>query len=404
MATVVLTEDEARLRLLGWLGLAHDAERICSPTGPESAGGMGVAPGQEAVRALLGRLRHIQLDPLDVIGTNADLVAMARLPGLARGDVYRHLGPDAAGQSGSFEHFAKVRCLLPPSFFPYYREHMPTVSWWKDGREERLGEGVLDAVLDEVRDRGPIAASALADHGRVEQLDWSGWKSTAKAATMALEVLWARCAVVVSGKDARGHRLYDVPERALPDWAHAAAGPWGRWAVGHRAAAAGLLPATMGPWWTTLRGQRTDGTVDRMVADGELVEVRVSGSGARYLCLAELLDRPAPGPDDRMRILGPLDPLIWDRKLVRHLFGFEYVWEVYKPSSQRRWGWYVVPLLHRGQLAGRLEARVRGETLQVSNLWWEPGAERGDALDQALEGHATACGARAVEFSGSERT
>ena len=57
--------------------------------------------------------------------------------------------------------------------------------------------------------------------------------------------------------------------------------------------------------------------------------------------------------DDRVRILGPLDPLLWDRNLVHHVFDFEYVWEVYKPAHQRRWGWYVCPLLQRDRLIGR---------------------------------------------------
>jgi uncharacterized protein YcaQ len=112
-------------------------------------------------------------------------------------------------------------------------------------------------------------------------------------------------------------------------------------------------------------------------------------------------------PDDRMRILGPLDPLLWDRELVEHAFGFEYVWEVYKPAPQRRWGWYVVPLLHRGELVGRLEGRVKGTTLAIDRVWRErgsparssraPGRELDeDALDQALERHATALGCESV--------
>jgi hypothetical protein len=98
-----------------------------------------------------------------------------------------------------------------------------------------------------------------------------------------------------------------------------------------------------------------------------------------------------------MRILGPLDPLLWDRGLVRLAFGFEYVWEVYKPASQRRWGWYVCPLLHRGQLVGRLEARVEEDVLRVDKLWREKGVKLDDAaLDEALARHAKACGATRV--------
>ena len=77
--------------------------------------------------------------------------------------------------------------------------------------------------------------------------------------------------------------------------------------------------------------------------------------------------------DDALRVLGPLDPLIWDRKLIHHAFGFEYVWEVYKPREKRRYGWYVCPMLHQGRFVGRIEARLHREkesvVLRVDNCW-----------------------------------
>jgi hypothetical protein len=98
-----------------------------------------------------------------------------------------------------------------------------------------------------------------------------------------------------------------------------------------------------------------------------------------------------------MRILGPLDPVLWDRGLVSQAFGFDYVWEVYKPAARRQWGWYVCPLLHRGALVGRLEARVREDALQADNLWREKGVRLDDAaLDEALARHAKACGVERV--------
>lgn len=390
---VEISAAEARARLLTWLGLA---------------GGQDVDADAAGVRGLLDRLRHIQLDPLDVLGTNADLVAMARSPGLRRGEVYRHLGPDESGRSASFEHFAKVRCILPPSFFPRYRDHLPAASWWTKDREKRLPDGALDAVLAEVAERGPVRAADLGDLGRVRQLDWHGWKSTGKAATMAVELLWRRCAVVVSGKDARGHRLYDVPERALGPWATAPSGAWSRWAVTQRAAAAGLLPHNVGPWWSTLRPERDGGTVAAMVADGELVRVRVRGLKREFYALPAFLEADVGGVasdrhDDRMRILGPLDPLLWDRTLVEHAFEFSYVWEVYKPAKDRQYGWYVVPLLHGGELVGRLEARIDGDALRVDNVWWEPGKGREAALEVALADHAARCGARRVRWARGAR-
>ena len=87
-----------------------------------------------------------------------------------------------------------------------------------------------------------------------------------------------------------------------------------------------------------------------------------------------------------MRILAPLDPLMWDRPLVQHATGFEYLWEVYKPAAQRRWGYYVCPLLYRGRLAGRVEARRRDGDVVVEQVWREAGWNRTttSALDDAI--------------------
>jgi hypothetical protein len=161
--------------------------------------------------------------------------------------------------------------------------------------------------------------------------------------------------------------------------------------------AAGLLSRLSGAHWSTLSKVRTSPLPDALVREGVLEEVSLPGSPKRYLAPAGFRSRPVLAPDARMRILGPLDPLLWDRALVQHAFGFEYVWEVYKPAEQRRWGWYVCPLLHRGQLVGRLQARVEEGVLRVEKLWREKGVKLDDAaLDEALARHAKALGALKV--------
>lgn len=380
-APVEISPEEARPYLVGQLGL----------------GAADLPAGADGVRALLRRLRCIQLDPLDVIGTNADLVALARVDGIARGDVYKHLFPGHA-----FEHFAKERCLLPVDAFPYYRERAAETPWWGlDERLRRLPAEVLVQVLAEVEARGPLSARELTDHGAVEPIDWSGWKGTGRATAMALEVLWTRCQVVVCGRAPRGRdgKRYDIPSRALPSLDHGSAAPadFERWALLSRVEAAGLLSRAGGAHWSMLADVRTSSLPDELVREGQLEEVAIAGSTRRYLAPAGFRARSFPAADDRLRILGPLDPLLWDRGLVRHVFGFEYVWEVYKPEGERRWGWYVCPLLHRGRLVGRLEARIEDDALRVDRIWREPESPLDDAaLDAALARHAAACGVARV--------
>ncbi len=370
----LLGTAEARQFMVGQAGL-----RAASPGGPE------------AVPTLLRERRCIQLDPLDRIGTNADLVAMARIPGLRRGQVYQELMPGHA-----FEHFAKERCLLPASAFPYYRDRAAETPWWRlTDRLARLPEALLDEVLREVGERGPCTASELEDRGRVRALDWNGWKGTSKAATMALEVLWLRCAVVVCGRRGRD-KLYDLPQRALPGVAEQRpALSFERWALLERVEAAGLLSLAGGPWWSMLSDLRTGALPTRLVEEGLLELVTVEGSRRTYLAPAGFRERRFPEDDGTLRILGPLDPLLWDRKLVERAFGFEYVWEVYKPADRRRWGYYVCPLLHRGELVGRVEAHMEGPRLVVDTLWDEPGhtLDRG-ALRRALALHERGCAAQ----------
>ncbi len=387
MAATVLSPADARAWLVGHHALAA-AE---------------LPPGAEGVRALLQRLRCIQLDPLDPMGTNADLVALARVDGIAKGDVYRHLLPGHA-----FEHFAKERCLLPAYAFPWYRAELAELTvqtaWWSHAeRLRRLPEGVVDEVLAEIRTRGPLAGGDLEDHGRVKPLDWAGWMGTSRAAKMALEVLQTRCDVVVAGRGPRG-KLYDVPDRALPEVAGVRVHPPGRtparrveafrrWSLLERVEAAGFLSRTAGAAWSTLEPARRAGIPEALLAEGTVEEVQVAGSTRTYLAPRGFADRRHPAPDGRVRLLGPLDPLLWDRALVKAAFGFEYSWEVYRPARLRRFGWYVCPLRRGDALVGRLDGAIARGALRVRAVWAEPKAELDRAaLVACLERHAAACG------------
>ncbi len=339
------------------------------------------------LEGLLDALRCIQLDPLDPVGNNADLVAMARTPA-REGELFDHLwGGDEAK---AFEHYAKERCLLPSGAFSAYRSLIADRPHWRQTRAmRRLTEAQLDTVEAEVRERGPVAVSELGDHGRVDPVRWSTWKGTGKAATLAAEVLVLRCRLVVCGRVGR-RKVVDVPDRALP-----ALGPQGdvvRRLLSDRVAAMGLMPTSMGPWWGGLKEGR-DEAIRRGLGEGWIELVGLSGSRRRWLAPEGFRDRiPATADGDgTMRILGPLDPLLWDRWLVKRLFDFEYVWEVYKPAEKRRWGWYVCPLLHGGRLVGRFEGRRASDGVDVLGLWPEDGFDQG-VFDVALADHGARLG------------
>ncbi len=381
----VLTKKEARAFLISTLGLASFRDEEDVP---------------EQIRGMFNQLGCVQLDPLDPFGQNADLVTFARVRDADKGDVYRALlprGEDTNVSNVAFEHFYKERCLVPASAFPYYRDEARargSLRLWRYHAQcpkETPGE-----LLAYVRALGTCFHHDELDLGRITHRTRKpkDWKPSPKTTRLAVEVLADRGDLVVSSRTARAKR-FDLPSRALGHHATAkAAMSFARFSLLARVKSCGLMSRNAGPHWTLLRDVRAT-LPDQLIEEGLIEEITIAGSPARYLVERGALDRPQEDPDGEMRVLGPLDPMIWDRKLVSHAFAFDYVWEVYKPKAKRAYGWYVVPLLHRDRLVGRMEGHVNREesTLEITNVWKEPGrAFSMRAFDRALDRLATANG------------
>ena len=148
---------------------------------------------------------------------------------------------------------------------------------------------------------------------------------------------------------------------------------------------------------------------EELVEAGELVPVEVEGvSGKRFVVREEvaLLEAP-PEPATSVAFLSPFDALVWDRKLLGSLFGFDYVWELFHPPDKRRWGWYVLPIVFRDSFVGRIEPRIDREVarVQVLDVWWEDGfAPRRaegfvDAMRDALRAYLRFAGAERLEWA-----
>lgn len=341
--------------------------------------------GADGVRAVVERLGSIQFDPLAVAGRNHDLVLHARVP-----DYDPRCTEDLLYRTRElFEVWNKGLSLVPSAELPWYR-----VTW--DQARARHEDGILTTcdvtateILERIRVAGPLAS---IDFERKPAIDWWwGPTSETRAVLEALEV----SGIVGLARREGNRKYFDLVERLYPAELLAIQSSeveQRRHKLLSRYRAHGLAGAT-GPaemWYGTGKARRTPadppGYVDRaelregLIADQDLLPVTVEGvRGMRYIVYtdADTLDgaRRLPEIDPEVTFLAPLDPLMWDRDLLRSLFDFDYLWEVYTPEHKRRWGYYVLPILFGDRLVGRFEPRIDRGTgaLRILGLWWEDG-------------------------------
>ena len=232
-------------------------------------------------------------------------------------------------------------------------EHLREQHWW--GRKHDHDPEMKERVLDALRTNGALPTRFFEGGGGGGGM-WN-WKPEKRI----LEDLFAAGEVVVAGRDGF-QRLYDLPERVIPREQLEAPVPseeefrrgYALRAVQGRGA---LTEAGIAEHCRFRGGAKAmRPVVDELVATGLVRRVAVDDGGPPVVVPAdaEIDGAPAGGV-----LLCPFDNLVWDRAFLERVFDFTHVIEVYKPAPQRVYGYYVLPLLYRDRLVGRVDLEVR---------------------------------------------
>jgi uncharacterized protein len=360
----------------------------------------------EAVLSVVDRLGLLQFDPLEVPGArNHDLVLHTRIAGYRREWCEQWL----YGKGRRLiELYNKGLNIVPLSELPHYR-----ITWDRNAPELRDGilrehETVAEAVLEGIRQQGPLSTAAFAEHSHA--IDW--WWAPTRASRAVMEALFVSGRLGIARRDGN-RRYYDLIERLVPAellTRRESEVDAMRHRLLSRYRATGLTTPSAqaevmyGAGTAAERRLRTA----ELVEAGTLTEVTVEGlRGPRYLLSAELplveSEEPVPAT---VSFLAPLDPLLWDRRMLRELWGFEYLWEVYVPEKKRRWGYYVLPVLFADRFVGRIEPRYDRKTkrLTILGAWFEPSFSPTDepgfvaAFRDALEAYRSLVGADRITW------
>ncbi|HUH16728.1 MAG TPA: crosslink repair DNA glycosylase YcaQ family protein [Methylomirabilota bacterium] len=367
-------------------------------------------PAQPAsVLEVVERLGSLQFDPLEVPGArNHDLVLHARIAGYERAWCEQWLyGQDRR----LIELYNKSLNLLPMHELPHYR-----VGWQRASAQ--VNDGILKeqapvakAVLERLEADGPLSTAAFSEHAHA--VDW--WWAPTRASRAVMEALFVTGRIGISRREGN-RRYYDLIERLVPAEMLAVSeseedGMTRRLlsrfrATGMTTPAGTQIEVMYSAGSTAERVRRTE----RLLEESELLPVEVEGlRGTRYIIAAEqpILEAtadPAAMPPPSVSFIAALDPLAWDRRMLRELWSFDYLWEVYVPEKKRRWGYYVLPMLYGDRFVGRIEPRLdrRSGTLNILGIWFEPGFEPMEdpafvpALGETIEAYRTFVGAGKV--------
>lgn len=359
------------------------------------------------MRTVVGRLGSLQFDPLDVTGRNHDLILAARIQGYRRSLtddlLYR--------ERWLYEAYNKGLSLLPTSELPWYRLRWDQARARHDASTFVEHDALVEELLDRIRRDGPLSSTDLEPRAAI---DWY-WRPTNQVRAI-LEAL-AEAGILALSRREGNRRVYDLAERLFPTdllAARPSEEEQRRHKLLSRYRAHGLLGTSGGQseiWIGTGAAADRYRARDTLLAQGELVPVTVEGVRGQRLVLrdevpwleAAATDPSATSSEAGVAFLAPLDPLAWDRDLLRSLFDFDYVWEVYVPAVKRRWGYYVLPILWRDRLVGRIEPRIerKARVLRVQDVWWEDDFEP-ILTEGFIEAFVAALGAHA-RFLGADR-
>jgi hypothetical protein len=336
-----------------------------------------------SVLRVIDRLGSLQFDPLEVPGArNHDIALHSRIRGYQRTWCEQWLyGRDRR----LMELYNKSLNILPADELPFYR-----IAWtsgvfrYQDFLDEH--SALANRIRDHIRENGPVSTASFRDVEDRIQWWWDNDASTStKAARALMEALFVMGELGISRREGN-RRFYDLIERLVPAGlleTHASEADQLRHRLLSRHRGVGLMGVggagelVLGTGKAPERARMTAELVD----EGVLIPAGVEGFREVRHVLAEEMPilaataargrRAAPS----VSFIAPLDQLMWDRRLVKGLFDFDYIWEVYVPEPKRRHGYYVLPILFGDRMVGRIEPRFEraSGTLRIAGIWFEEG-------------------------------
>ena len=360
------------------------------------------SPNHHSINDVFERIKTIQYDPLNVVGSNPELVLQSRIKGFKKIDLFKSLYEDRTLIDG----WDKQMSIYQTKYFPHYnriRKERGIASI--EGFKKYLDIDVnpyLDQVYEIIKEKGPIMSSQI----KIGKSSGHKWFS-GKPSNLAIDFLFHSGAIGIETRK-NTQKKYNIIEKLIPEYLEVepftSEEEFILFYLYRRIEALGLTwnRSSVALSGLHIKSKNTRTKYFKMLTEHNLIEeVNIEGVNDVFYIPKIALDYPI-NITDKISFIAPLDNLIWDRLLVKTLFDFDYKWEVYVPKNKRVYGYYVLPLLHGSNLIGRIEFSNQrlDNPVEVIKIWYEPHIKNTKKLDneinQALKKFAKYLGAKEV--------
>jgi uncharacterized protein YcaQ len=341
------------------------------------------------------RMGALQIDTISVVARSPYFVLWSRLGAYEPRWLEEHLA-----EGRLFEYWARAACFLPIEDFPLYRPRMlngrERTLAWHDRIRAWLSEHpeVAERVMARLRAEGETRSSDFEREGKGGT--WWDWKPEKQA----LESMFYLGEVMIVRRESF-QRVYALRERVLPDWDDARTPTpeeARRALIVKTVRALGIARPSWVPDYFGLRVQGMPSDLEDLAQAGELLPARVTGWDGPFYVHPDHLETAQRAADGALRptlttLLSPFDPITWHRPRALEGFGFHYRIETYTPAEKRQYGYFSLPILRRGALIGRLDAKAyrKEGRFEVRSLHLEPGVRVSDALAADLRAALSDC-------------
>ena len=370
--------------------------------------GKPIFKGKDGCVAFVQRVSCIQYDPVDVCGRNADIVLNSRVEDYKKEYLDTLLYQDRK----LIDCFDKNMAISHIDNFPILRNER--INSGDAGAYEHFVTdavmGVMPQIRQLIKERGYISSQEV-DVG--EKITWF-WGHQTSLPRAALEYMYFLGELIIHHKNGT-NKSYALTQDHIDAEILNAATPFSNekerlaWHVKRRISGVGMLwnKASDAYLGLRLKSAQREIAYAELLKNDDIFEIAVEGLNVPlYICKSEKSDlescmsisQKEMHNTTRTEFIAPLDSLMWDRKLIHALFGFEYKWEIYTPKVKRKYGAYTLPILHQGEFIGRVDFSRNGKELVINNIWMESGLSFTGELKTAIN----TCTERFAKFNNCE--